>query len=238
MSERDHLDQNGLRIVKVVAVHPEQFVADVVFMDDGSRLSGVLICAPTASSNTGFNDLPTPGAQSGDDKWIPRQTDRDLFAVVGYVQYQPIILGFMYPQVSQLMFDEPGRMIHRHESDVYKTIDKDGNFELYHPSGTYLRIGEEPLHEHEDLTGKDLDEQWKIEKNLDRKVHVHLEVKNSDEGLMVMLDMAPDGKVTVVAKRDVSVTSQLGKISLTANKVITITSEEAVNVVAPVINLN
>src|SRR3546814_4397963 len=44
-------------------------------------------------------------------------------------------------QVCQMLFKDLERRINRHASDVYSTIDADGNMEVYHPSGTYLQIG-------------------------------------------------------------------------------------------------
>src|SRR5690606_27008361 len=76
-----------------------------------------------------------------------------------------------------------------------------GNVELYHPSGTYLRIGTTPAHE--DLTGKDFDGQWKIEKNTDKAVHVHLSVKNAGQEVM-SLNADPDGNVDLANQGDLN----------------------------------
>src|SRR3546814_9835326 len=110
--------------------------------DDGSHLAGVQVLGPSASSNTGYNDLPRPATPSSGDPWDLREaTDRDVLAGVAYFGPYPVVLGFRYPQVCQMLFKDLERRINRHASDVYSTIDADGNMEVYHPSGTYLRIG-------------------------------------------------------------------------------------------------
>src|SRR3546814_10138893 len=41
---------------RVAAIHPEDYSVDLVMTDDGSHLAGVQVLAPSASSNTGYND--------------------------------------------------------------------------------------------------------------------------------------------------------------------------------------
>lgn len=167
-----------LRIGRVAKVHWEDHSVDLSMVDDGSHLAGVQVLSPTASTNTGFNDLPKPATPGSGDVWDRRErTPRDLLAVVGQACGLPVVLGFLYPQINQLLFKRDEFRVDRHASDVYSTIDKDGNTELYHPSGTYLRIGTSP--DHEDLTGQDFDEKWKIERNTDKAVHVKLRVSNA-----------------------------------------------------------
>jgi hypothetical protein len=89
-----------------------------------------------------------------------------------------------------MTFEQKNRRIVRHASDVYTTIDDAGNTELYHPSGVYFRIGTNPAHE--DLSGQDVDGQWKIARNTAQAVHVHLAALNG-----TTFDVDPTGNVTV-----------------------------------------
>lgn len=181
-----------LRLARVADVHPEDHSVDIVMVDDGSRFPGVQVLTLTATTNSGMADLPDV-TKTG-EKWsLTESTDRDMIAIVGFLAPTvPIVLGFLFPQVNQVLFADRNRKIERHASDVYTSTDGDGNFELYHPSGTYLRIGTSP--DHEDLAGKDYDAKWAITKNTDKAVHVHLRVSSAG-AQKATLDIDPGGNV-------------------------------------------
>jgi hypothetical protein len=180
-----------LDLARVVDSHPESHAVDIVMMQGGRRMSGVQVMTPMAGTDIGWNDLPSP-SMIGFDATTTQV--RDILAVVAFAGHVPVVLGFLFPQVSQCLFRDKDRMVYRHASDAYVTMDKDGNTELYHPSGTYLRIGASG--EHEDLTGKDYDGIWAIKKNTDAAVHVHLSVKNAGAE-KCLLDIDPSGNVTL-----------------------------------------
>lgn len=183
---------SGLKLAKVVGVVPGGHAVDLLFLDDGSRVPAVQVMVPSASTNSGVNNLVAP---AGDGQWNARLTgDRDVIAVVGLYRGLPLVLGFLYPQVCQMLFDRKDFKVERHPSDVYTTVDTDGNIEVYHPSGTYLRIGESP--DHEDLTGQDVDGAWAISKNTGKAVHVQLTIKNAG-AKMASLNIDPSGNVTL-----------------------------------------
>ena len=195
------------KLAKVVAMHPEDNSADIVFLDNGARAVGVPIIAGVgASSRTGTVDSPDPTV--GVDKWAPQDSNAtDVTAVVGWIQNQPIITGFLFPQVSQMLFADRNRRIVRHTSDVYSTIDGMGNAEFYHPSGAYVRFGTSPAHE--DLTGKDLDGKWALQAGL--PVHIHIE----QAGGVASIDMAPSGAIVVNTASTLDVTAT-GAVNVTA----------------------
>lgn len=179
---------SALSMAKVVAFR-EKNRADILMLDTGARIPRVRIMAGMGGTNVGRVDTPppTPGAE----EYSPLETkDRDIYAAVAYIGNIPMIMGFIYPEVSQLFFADLGRSISRDGSDVYSSIDADGNLEVYHPSGTYLRIAVDP--EHEDLTGADIDGKWKIEKNTDKAVHVRLRVANAGEEV-ALVEITPEG---------------------------------------------
>ena len=202
----------GLALAKVVAIHPEAYAVDLVLVSDGSPLPLVQVMTPFGSTNTGLNDLvePTP-SNSGEKYDLIDTKDRDIIAVVGIFREYPVVLGFLYPQVCQMLFAEKNRKIDRHASDVYTSVDNDGNLEVFHPSGTYFRIGTAP--DHEDLTGKDFDKLWNISKNTDKAVYVHLSVKNAGDEKAVV-DIDPDGNIDL--QHDGNLTTQTdGDLSAT-----------------------
>lgn len=193
-----------LRLAHVVATHPEDNSVDVVLVDDGSRYAGVQCLAAHAAGNSGVSNMPdvTP---AGSGKWDATAAGPDrMIAVVGFLhQTAPVVVGFLFPQANSMLFADRNRKVERHVSDVYTSTDGAGNFELSHPSGTYLRIGTDPAHE--DLTGKDFDAAWKITKNTGKRVFVHLSVRNGGAEV-ARLSLTPDGDLEAQCDRDATVT--------------------------------
>lgn len=179
-----------LKLARVVEVHPESHSVDVVVLDDNRRFSGVKVLAGAAGGDYGFAGLAVPTNTGYDAK---NSGKRDVFALVAWAGYTPIVMGFLHPAVSQMLFPDKNRMVYRHPSDAYMTVDPEGNAEFYHPSGAYIRIGTEPAHE--DLSGKDYEGAWAIERNTDKAVHIHIE----QSGGKASVDIDPDGNVLVIS---------------------------------------
>jgi hypothetical protein len=185
-----------LEMVRITAARPESNACDVEFMADGRRVSGVQVVGGCAGTDFGSSGLTGPQVEGYGQA---NNGARDVYGVVGFMGNHPVILGFVYPQVAQMLF-AGNRKTYRHPSDVYVTIDDNGNTELAHPSGAYVRIGEAPAHE--DLTGQDADGIWKITKNTGRAVHIHIE----QAGGVGSINIAPDG--AIVNKSAVSITNE------------------------------
>lgn len=185
-----------LDLARVVAAHPESQAVDLEFMLDGRRIAGVQVMADMAGTDFGSSGVYPP-----DDPGYGKEPNgkRDIIAVVAFVRDHPVVLGFLFPQVSQMLFSD-GRWVFRHPSDVYVTIDNEANTEVFHPSGAFLRIGTSPAHE--DLTGRDFDKVWAIRRNTDKQAHIHIE----QAGGAASWDMAPDG--AVVTRSKVSITNE------------------------------
>jgi hypothetical protein len=187
------MNGSGISLAKVTRVVPGGHAVDLLFMDTGDRVPAVQVMTGYASGDTGLVDLVQP--DQGEDQWDPsRIGEREVIACVSYYKNIPVVIGFLFPQVCQMLFDRQNFKVDRHASDVYTTTDNDGNHELFHPSGTYLRIGTAPAHE--DLTGLDFDKKWAITKNTDKAVHVHLSVRNAGAEV-ASLDIDPAGNVTL-----------------------------------------
>lgn len=216
-----------LNLARVVDIHPESHAVDVVLMDDGRRISGVQVLAGSAGTNFGVADLAMPDAVGYEAK---NSKTRDIYAVLSWVRDIPVVLGFLYPQVAQCLFREKERMVYRHASDVYVTIDGNGNTEIYHPSGAYFRIGESGAHE--DLTGKDYDKVWAIKRNTDKKVHIHLE----QGGGVAALDIDPAGNISLTHAGNLT-TSTGGNLSATVGGSTDLNSGP-VTITAPSLTIN
>ena len=197
---------SGLRVAKVVKVYPDGHSVDLVMYDDDSPQTNVQVLSPMATRRSGSAGLvvPTPPP---DGEWGNQDShEEDIYAVVGYMRGSPIVIGFLYPQVNQMTFPDKNRFVHRFPSDVYLNTDKNGNTELFHPSGTYVRIGES--FDHENLTAKDYDKKWKIDRNKSKSVHFHITVANEANGPVFSFNVTPAGKVQIWAKNDICIESE------------------------------
>ena len=219
-----------IRLGVVVDIHPEDNSVDLVMTDDGAHLAGVQVLAPSGGTRSGIVDLPRPAQPEGEDaKWdITQRTESDVIAAVAYfdAMRMPVVIGFLYPQINQMLFAEKGRQIARHESDVYSTTTEDGDYEWRHPGGTYVRVAVNP--EHEDLTGKDFDQKWKIDRNTDKKVHVQVTVKNADNQV-ASINIDPQGNITI---------EHIGNLHIHSGGTAHIESDGNMTLKAPRIDLN
>lgn len=192
----------------VVGTHPEDHSVDLVMTDTGERLTGVQVMTPSGSARSGTIDLPAVPKKK--NRWdITERTDQEMIAVVDYIGRNPVVSGFLYPQVNQMLSKDPKRRITRHQSDVQWSIDGDGNIQLDHPSGTYIRIGEAP--DREETAGKNADANAKTDRNTGRKVNVRIGLA----GNTVVLTMTPDGEVTFKLQQDFNIEAE-GAIAMKA----------------------
>jgi hypothetical protein len=189
-----------IELARVIRVHWENNSVDIVMASSGATFSGIRVMTSAASTNTGMNDLPEP-TPNDPLKMKSTAKQREIIAVVAFFDRLPVVIGFLHNRDTQMLFADKERMIYRHASDVYQTIDKDGNIELRHPGGAYIRFGASSAHE--DLTGKDFNKQWKITRNTDKKIHIHIE----QAGGAASVDIAPDGTITVNSKATITTTS-------------------------------
>ena len=84
----------------VAAVHPEDHAVDVV-LADGRRLTGVQVSTPNGSTRTGTFDMPAVPDKG--DKWdITKITGQDQIALIGWAEGIPIVVGYLYPQISRV----------------------------------------------------------------------------------------------------------------------------------------
>lgn len=182
----------------VVATHPEDHSVDIV-MSDGRRLAGVQVMSKNASARSGTIDMPAVPEKDG-DKWdITKENGQDQVALVDFVGEVPVVVGYLFPQISQMTFEDPELRIDRHQSDVITTIDGKGNIQIVHPGGTYIRVGEDP--DKQDFSGANFDESLAVDRNTETKAWVRVELAGGD----VVLTMDPSGEVTLKSSKKVVV---------------------------------
>lgn len=220
----------GKRQGVVVATHPEDNSVDLVMVDDGARLVGVQVQTSSGSTRSGTVNLPAVPEKK--NKWdITERTDQEMIALVDYVGRQPVVTGFLYPQINQMLQKDPKMLYSRHQSDVEYLIDGDGNIQLNHPGGAYIRIGETP--DKVDTAGKNADGNSKIDRNTGRKVDIRVSLA----GNAVKLTMTKDGKVTLEMDSDLGIQVG-GKADITVQGDTSVTSAGAATVKAPTVTLD
>lgn len=92
----------ALRRGIVVAVHPADHSVDLVMSDNGARLIGVQVMTSNGSTRSGSVDLPDVIEKT--NKWdVSKPTGQDMIAMVDTMRGQPVVTGFLYPQVNQML---------------------------------------------------------------------------------------------------------------------------------------
>lgn len=189
----------------VVATHPEDHSVDLVMVDNGQRLVGVQVQTPSGSARSGTVDLPEVPEKA--DKWdITKEDGQDMLAIVDYVGRTPIVTGFLYPQINQMLFKDPRMRFSRHRSDVMTYTDGDGNFGIMHPSGAFIQVGEKP--ERPELAGQNADGSLAIDRNTERKVFLRVALA----GNVAELTMTPDGYCTLKLAQDLAIECQSASV--------------------------
>lgn len=179
----------------VVATHPEDHSVDLVMTDNGARLTGVQVMTGSASSRSGSVDLPEVPEKK--NKWdITELTGQEMIAIVGYIGRNPVVNGFLYPQINQMLFKDPKMRFNRHQSDVMSYTDGDGNFGIMHPSGAFIQVGEKP--EKPELADQNADASLKADRNTGKKVHLRVELA----GNVARLTMTPDGTCELLLEQN------------------------------------
>ena len=183
------------RLVKITKIYPGSHSVDCIDLETGDPVARAVVVTSAITSNTGLAELASPAS-------------REILGLLEVVSGLPLITGFLPPRVSQVLFDEAERRIDRHPSDVYSTIDAGGEMEIYHPSGTFFRIGVSTAHD--DLTGQNHDANWAIANNTDKQVSVHLEVANAASGSVATLTIDPSGNITIDSRGAFTATADNG----------------------------
>jgi hypothetical protein len=213
----------------VVATHPGDHSVDLV-LADGRRLTGVQVATPNGSARSGTFDMPAMPERA--DKWdITQPHGQDQIALVDFVDGIPIVSGFLFPQVSQMTFDDPKMRVTRHQSDVVQMIDGDGNIDLIHPSGFAVRIGETP--DHAQPSTSNTDKSLAIDRNTGRKPYIRITMADGK----AQLTIAPDGQVTLTTQNGIDVNAKAG-INVHADGAINIDSGASIKLTAPRIDFN
>lgn len=223
-------NKGSLRWGRIQTIHPEDYSLDLTMTDDGSQLSGVQVLTPWGSSSSGETLLIQPSASPNGNKWdLVQSRETEVEAAVAFFGTMPVVIGFRYPQICQMLFEDLQRAINRHPSDFYTNITGTADFEAYHPSGTYFRIGSSPAHE--DLTGKNFDQSWVIANNTKSAPYVNLTVANAGNVVAnIQIDPQGDMKITLNGNLTANVT---GNVAATIQGAVTANVTGNVDITSP-----
>lgn len=166
---------NTIRLAKVTYVHPEGQKLEVMFLDTGDYGRDVQVMSPYAGTDFGFTSgIPSPEQEGHEPNKKTDPNERHIIAVVATLQGRHICLGFLFPQVTHMAFTkaaDKNRLLERHTSDWYRTVDDMGNMDIVHPGFAlggvpliFMRMGVGPLPAI--LTGRDYDKRFALKRNL------------------------------------------------------------------------
>lgn len=187
----------ALRKAIVVASYPKDHACDLIMVDNYARFSGVQVLTASGSARTGSNRIPRV-RDRGAEKWnISQQTGQEVMATVDFIGTSPVVTGFLYPQISQMTFDEEGLEFDRTDSDVIRYTDAEGNSGLLHPSGAYITMGTSP--ERRNFAGANFDKNLAVDRNTGTKPYFRIGMA----GNVVELTFTPDGKVRLLAQDEI-----------------------------------
>ncbi len=190
------------KVAKVVAVNPESHALDIAYLDGGFA-SNVPALSQWAGTTHGTVFTPIPTYESNvpqrktypfntsmkfDEETNPDKTGQDQYVLVvqlegsltGLGQSGAIVLGYIYPQVSEMLFaagenkEFHNFYLFRHPSDLEEIRDKTGKWALQHPSGTRAAMGENT--DRVVLREKDYDKRYRLRRNIERAVNWLLRV--------------------------------------------------------------
>jgi hypothetical protein len=217
-----------MRVALVVAFHPNR-TCDLVFQDTGLRIAGAHILSSMVSNDGGVWDVPSvPKPTSERLAGELPATGRQLVAAVDMCAGRWCVVGWLHPLGGQLAFTQPDRHVERHSSGAYSTVAPDGSIEVWHPSGTFLRLGTGAAHE--PLAPISHDKAWKEVSNAPQPT-IHLHTAKVD------LTIDPQGNVTLHTAGNGSLAFD-GTLAVASKGAMTIHSDVSVSVTAPQINLN
>jgi len=218
---------------KVTRFNVSTSTADVVTIDNNISLLNCLIaCAMPAGFN--FGTMYTPCFNDSNLETGYVHSPGDIYCIATFVDNdynQAVILGFLFPKETTLSIPDYGLFIFRHESDVMWMIRGDGTVQVYHPSGSIIKMGSDDNNELSDSNmiptkadGFHVKDAAEYNKNkssnlfinwykgqkvkLDSEGNIIATTENSAGIVQTTLTMTPDGNVTVTAKNDVTVNAE------------------------------
>ena len=226
----------GIYFCKVIRFLPSSNTADIVTVDNNISLLGCnVVCPYPAGFAYGARYFPTHDDQNPEVEYV--NSSGDIYCVAAFLESDynnAAILGFLFPLETTLSIAEYGLYIFRHESDVIWMVRGDGTMQIYHPSGSIIKIGDDntnevdsdreqaglypaktdglyirPAADYNAQKETNLFIKWHAgqEVTLDNAGNAIVKTKDTAGTVQTTLTMTPDGNIIVTATNDVTVTA-------------------------------
>lgn len=244
---------------KVIRFYASSNTADVVTIDNNISLLGCNItCSMPAGFAYGTRYIPTHDDQNAEVEYV--NSAGDIYCVAAFLENDynnTAILGFIFPLETTLSISEYGLYIFRHESDVMWMVRGDGTVQIYHPSGSVIKIGDTAENEMTDkidtaglypaktagLYVRDaVDYNVNKESNLfinwykgqkvklDSLGNIVVSTEDTSGAVVATITMSPDGKIAIATTEQINVTTKDINISASGNVVATVAGNVVANV--------
>lgn len=222
---------------KVVRFLPSSNTADVVTVDNNiSLLNCNIACSMPAGFAYGARYIPTHDDQNAEVEYV--NSSGDIYCVAAFLENDynnSAILGFIFPLQTTLSIAEYGLYIFRHESDVIWMVRGDGTMQVYHPSGSIIKIGDNNENEVSDSIEKGGLYPAKTDGLYIRSSSDY----NNDKETNLFIKWHKGQEVTLNNAGDITIKTSAATLTMTVDGVVTLNSTKEVNVTAQTdININ
>ena len=223
---------------KVTKFYPSSNTVDLVAIDNNVSLLGCQIaCATPAGFSFGQKYIPSHDSLASEEGHV--MSPSDVYCIAAYINgdfYNSAVIGFLFPKETTLSIPDYGLYLFRHESDVMWMIRGDGTIQMYHPSGSIIKIGKDDVNE----MSEEIMVPAKADRFNVRNPEEYNKVRDSNftvkwhQGQTVSLDS--DGNLIIKTKDDAATftMTQDGALTVTANSDININTTASVNIDADV----
>lgn len=244
----------GARIYfcKVIRFLPSSNTIDCVTIDNNISLSDCNItCSMPAGFAYGSRYFPSHDDQNPEAPYV--NSPGDVYCVAAFLENDynnAAVLGFIFPMETTLSIAEYGLYIFRHESDVFWMVRADGTVQIYHPSGSIIKIGADDINEIDSdieqgglypakADGLNIRSASDYNANIDTNLYIKWHA-----GQAITLNHAGDAvistngaTITITAAGVVNVVSE-GALSIDASSDINIKSATKINLETPELDIN
>ncbi len=246
-------------LAKVTRFNISSDTVDVVSIDDDiSLLNCQVLCAMPAGFSFGTKYVPSHNNSNLETGYV--HSPGDIYCVAAFLgddYNNAVILGFLFPKETVLSIPDYGLYIFRHESDVMWMVRGDGTAQMYHPSGSIIKIGSDDSNEmsesimiptkadgfhvrdatdyNNNKTSNLVIDWYKGQKvKLDSDGNIIINTKNTAGSIVTTLTMTFDGKVTIETTEQINLTTQDINVTASGDVTANVTGNTSINVTGSV----
>ncbi len=244
-------------LAKVTRFNISSDTVDVVSIDDNvAILNCQVLCSMPAGFLFGTKYVPSHNDSNLETGYV--HSPGDIYCVATFLgedYNNAIILGFLFPKETTLSIPDYGLFLFRHESDVMWMVRGDGTVQMYHPSGSIIKIGSDDGNEmSEDLMiptkansfnvrdandynsnkASNLIVSWYKGQQIKLDSTGNVEIKTTD-----VASGADKSVLTLTPTGDLTAQNETSSLNIAANGSITFTSSNtfAVNAAGQIVNI-